>query len=458
MSADAADGIHDEPCVGRCTSRRRHVVTAAGVVATVAATGLAACDSAADTARPVSGARLAPAKLSMQMGGPAESQSLLKDRLLPAFSELHPSINVELLAGGMPLDKLRTLAAAGETPELFMNGAAFAPAIAEGKYALALDDRLKTWGNLNDYFAPSLHASSWAGKQWGLPFMVANRTHLWRKNVLQEAGISRTPSNWDEVVDAARRSTRVEGGTITRAGNIPPDGWTYFVAAMLTVGKTLFRAGKAEFAGPEGVAAMEYLLDIYRGVRPPGATPATGATFQAGGIAHTWTNMTAVRQIEQTAPQDLPNLVVADPPVPGSGRYRMPASARVKPISPNFSDWLCIGSLSRYPDHAWELLKFLAEPENLLAYCESRYFQPPRKSVANQGFMKQPLLRRMVEVFDKYGHAQIRVHDQAIFITTMQQMGNDVYVGKMPPRQAVEETARLLQNEVDKAGFKGTTL
>jgi multiple sugar transport system substrate-binding protein len=404
---------------------------------------------------------LAPAALQVFIGGTQDSQSLFTDRLFPAFTQQHPAVTVENGGGLGGLEKLRTLAAAGTTPDIYMNGAAFAPAIAEGKLGLALDDRLKSWGKLGDFFPTSLHASSWQGKQWGLPMMVANRTHLWRKHVLTEVGIAKTPATWDEVVEAARRSTKVEGGVVVREGNIKPDSWTYFVTGMLGVGKTLFRDGKAEFAGQEGIATLEYLLDLYRAIRPPDAplSPGNdGNKFANGVMPHTWTNMTAVRTVAQTSPQDLEQIVVADPPVPGGGKYRMPASARPKPISPNFSDWIAIGSLSRAQDQAWELMKFLLEPEALLAYCETRYFQPPRKTIANQGFMKEPHLQRMVEVFDKFGHAQIRVPDQAIFIAAMQAMGESVYTSKASPRQAVEETARQLQAELDKIGYKGTTL
>jgi ABC-type glycerol-3-phosphate transport system substrate-binding protein len=136
----------------------------------------------------------------------------------------------------------------------------------------------------------------------------------------------------------------------------------------------------------------------------------------------------------------------------------MPAADKIKPVSPNYSDWASVGATTKFQDQAWELVKFLVEPEQLLPYCESRYFQPPRKSIANQGFMKQPALQRMVEVFDTYGQAQIRVPDQAIFQKTLQEMGENVFSGKMSPKQATEEAARTLQNEVDKTGVKWTTL
>jgi ABC-type glycerol-3-phosphate transport system substrate-binding protein len=237
--------------------------------------------------------------------------------------------------------------------------------------------------------------------------------------------------------------------------------WTYFVAAILGVGKTLFRDGKAEFAGAEGITALEYLLDLYRAIRPPGANPAPGndlAKFAAGTQPHTWSNSTAVRMAAQASPQEIEQIVVADPPMPGGGRFLLPAAVRARPISPNFSDWICIGSPGTAVDQAWELMKFLVEPANLLAYCETRYFQPPRKSVAGQGFMKEPHLQRMVAVFDRFGHAQIRVPDQAIFIKVMQDMGESVYTGQASPKQAVEGAAQLLQAELNKIGYKGTTL
>jgi multiple sugar transport system substrate-binding protein len=423
---------------------------------------LAACGATGDAGAPAGKpAQLAPARLIVYIGGTQDSHDLITGKLFPAFQSMHSGMTLEYNPGNLALEKLRTLAAAGETPEIYMNGAAFAPAIADGGFAVALDARLKTWGKLPDFFPTSLHASSWNGKQWGLPMMIANRTHLWRKNVLSEAGISKVPATWEEAVDAARRSTRVADGVAQREGGIKPDGWAYFNSSILSAGKTLFRDGKAEFAGAEGIASLEYLADLFAGIRPPGTTPATGndaSKFGTGVLAHTWGNMNAVRDVTRTSPQDLEHIVVADPPVPGTGKYRLPSGARVRPITLNFSDWISIGSMSKAQDQAWALMQFLVEPENLLAYGETRYFQPPRKSAANQGFMKQPLLQRMVEVFDKHGHAQIRVPDQAIFQQTTQLMAEDVYAGKLSAKQSVEEAARKLQAEVDKAGFKGTTL
>jgi multiple sugar transport system substrate-binding protein len=438
---------------------RRRLLRSAATAATIPALATA-CGTPSQTA-PAAGPQLAPARLTVFLGGTQDTYDLLQSRQFPAFTERHPGVTVDFNPGNLALDKLRTLAAGGSTPEIFMNGAAFAPAIADGKFAIALDDRIKQWGKLGDFFSNSLTASSWAGKQWGLPMMVANRTHMWRKNVLTEAGVAKTPATWDEVVDAARRSTKTDGATITREGNIKPDTWTYFVTSLLTVGKTLFRDGKAELSGAEGIAALEYALDIFRGIRPPGAavpSGADGAKFATGALAHTWSNMNAVRDVTKSAPQDVDQIVIADPPAPGAGKYRMPAADKIKPVSPNYSDWASVGATTKFQDQAWELVKFLVEPEQLLPYCESRYFQPPRKSIANQGFMKQPALQRMVEVFDKYGQAQIRVPDQAIFQKTLQEMGENVFSGKMSPKQATEEAARTLQNEVDKTGVKWTTL
>ncbi|MGH2350657.1 MAG: hypothetical protein ACRDI2_11765, partial [Chloroflexota bacterium] len=191
---------------------------------------------------------------------------------------------------------------------------------------------------------------------------------------------------------------------------------------------------------------------------PPGATPPGGRSldqFGNGVQAHGWYNMTAVRAVSQASPGDLDRIEVATPAVPG-GKYRLPSGAKVRPIALNFSDWIALGSQSQAVDQAWEVMKYLLEPEPLLAYCESRYFQPPRKSVADKGFMKQSHLQKMVQIFEKFGHAQIRVPDQAVFSKTLRDMGTDVFSGKVSPQAGIEEAARILQNDIDKADFKTT--
>jgi multiple sugar transport system substrate-binding protein len=397
--------------------------------------------------------------LGAYISGTADTYRLLQEQQFPAFSERHAGVTVELTPGLLDLTKLRTLAAGGDTPDLYMAGASYAPVIAEGKYAVALDERLKAWGQLGDFFPASLTASEWGGKRWGLPMIVSNRVHIWRRQVLAEAGFAKTPTTWEEVVDASRRSTKTDGGAIVREGNTVPDSWAYFVACLLSVGKTLFRDNRPEFTGPEGIAAMEYLLDIYSGIRPPGATPpAASNAFANGTQAHTWGNMGNVLAVAQVSQTDLGQLMIGDPPVPGGARYKMPAGTKVRPVSPNFSDWIAVGSLSKAQDQAWALAKFLLEPEPLLAYSASRYSQPPRKSVANQGFMREPLLQRNVEVFDKYGQTQIRVPDTPRFQEVMRNAGEELYAGKASARQAVDQAARLLQAEVDKTGVKWTTL
>jgi ABC-type glycerol-3-phosphate transport system substrate-binding protein len=247
---------------------------------------------------------------------------------------------------------------------------------------------------------------------------------------------------------------------VVRTGFELPDSWSMFVQCLLTTGKTLFRDGRAEFAGTEGIAAMEYLLDIYRGIRPAGATPPTWdwRGIFTGQTAHTWDNTWFVPRIMESSLSDLAQLEVGNPAVPSGGKYVLPSGVRVRPISTNFSDWIAMGSLSKAQDQAWALMQFLVEPAPLAAYVESEGLQVPRRSLADVGFMRQPHVQRLIKLFEQYGHAQIRVPDQALFRGTLIEMGNDVFTGKSSPRAALEQAARLLQAEVDKLGFKGTTL
>ncbi|MGH2355873.1 MAG: extracellular solute-binding protein, partial [Chloroflexota bacterium] len=241
----------------------RRCVLAAGPFGALA---LAACAPPGSSTPPAETGKLGPATLQVLIGGGKDSQALLQDKLLPAFTERHPAVTIEY-GPNINLTKKRALFAAGTGPDIFMNGAAQAPAVAEDKLAIPLDDRIKAWGKLSDFFPASLTASQWEGKQWGLPMMVAARTYVWRKNVLTEVGVSQTPVTWDDAAEASRRSTTVQDGQIAREGFNPPESYLLFIQSLLSTGKTLFRNGRAEFIGQEGITALQYLLDLHNAVR-----------------------------------------------------------------------------------------------------------------------------------------------------------------------------------------------
>lgn len=434
-----------------------------------------------------------PAKLTLQLDGTWDTHRVLRERLLPRFERRHPGISVTLLTTAVELPVLKRQAAAGRAPDVALFGTSQAPAVADGKVTVPLDSRLGAWGYQGDLVASSVVSSHWAGKQWGLPLWMDVRLHLWRKNLLTEASLDRAPTTWDEVVEAVRRAVLVERNTITREGYPRPDGWTGFVAALLSYGRGLFATASAsptatsgasgggtpaaaspssgqvaassgaaasqatqlDIAGPDGQAALGHLLALYRATRPTGA--GTGRArpaaypFATGTIAHTVDNATPLRALEQTYPAELDNVLVGAPPLPGATAS---TGGKLKPVTLISAEWLGILDTSPTQDQAWALVQYLLEPAALLTVNETRYFRTPRKSLSDAKYLRTPHLEKMVELSDRYGVPMARVPDATLFRDTLRGAADDVFSGRVTPEQALATATRRLQPEVDRSHFR----
>ncbi|HEU5315176.1 MAG TPA: extracellular solute-binding protein [Chloroflexota bacterium] len=501
----------------RTTSRRALLgaTLAAGSAALAAACGYAPVDGIAP-ARSYRAPR--PAKLSIQLEGIWDTQRVLREKLFPVFEQRHPGISVTLTAGAVDLPQLRRQAASGRMPDVLLFGASQVPAVAEGKLAVPLDGRIATWGHLGDFLPASLVSSQWGGRQWGLPLTVEVRMHLWRKGILENAGFDRAPGTWDEVAEAVRRSVLVERGSIVREGYPRPDGWLEFSAALATLGKSFFsaasnapsappghataapsqtagaatpaapRPAQVDIAGPEGMAALNYLLSVFKATRPAGVPPLRGRNqaaypFATGALAHTVDTAAPLRALEQTYPAQMADVLIGDPPVPGvpgvpgaaagaalettpaptstptaAGKapngQTAPAS-KIRPVTLLSSEWLGVGSQSPSQDQAWRLIQYLLEPASLAAVNETKSSRAPRKSLSAARYLRAPHLERMVALSDRFGQPVPRVPDQAYFRDTLRSMAEEVFAGRATVEAALAIAARQLQTETDKLGVSG---
>lgn len=76
------------------------------------------------------------------------------------------------------------------------------------------------WPTLEDDFFPgSLADVNWEGEFYGIPWRVDIRPLIYSKTALEEAGLSAPPTNWAEIVEAAKALTkRDDNGNVTRWG------------------------------------------------------------------------------------------------------------------------------------------------------------------------------------------------------------------------------------------------
>lgn len=361
--------------------------------------------------------------------------------LLPKFKQQYPQATVEFSwPGWSELEpKLITASVGGSMPQLFRMGASFVPNAADSGLALPLDDRVKQWGQRQDFFDGSWNTVVWRGKSWGLPQLTANRVWSYRKDLADAAGLKFDDSwTWEQQVDLARQGTRGDAERVERLGAFPVDVNTHEWQAMLyAAGGRLTRGGKPAFQGSEGQWALQLQIDRRNALLPPGrqpppAAPQGSSHFAQGTTVMIYGNMNVAKVVQRFAPDRLPYVTVPLPPT------------KAKRTSGTNTDWIAIGKTAKVQDPAWELLKLYVEPDALVAFNESRFFLPPRKSAAQRAaYMQQPFMKRAAEVLDRFGMAVALVPSYARVNPLLEQEIRAAFAGQKAVRQALEDAARL---------------
>jgi multiple sugar transport system substrate-binding protein len=372
---------------------------------------------------------------------PDDFQAHWDSILVPKFKERFPQATIAMSwPGWAELEtKLITSSLGGAMPQLFRMGASFVPNAADSGLALALDDRVRRWGQRPDFYDASWNTVVWRGKSWGLPQLTANRVWSYRKDLADEIGL-KVPDTWtwEQQVELARQATRGDAQRVERLGAYPLEVNTHEWTAMLyAAGGSRTKGGKPAFQGAEGQWALQTQIDRRNAILPPGRegppAPPTGSShFATGNTVMIYGNMNVAKVVERFAPDRLRYVTVPRPPV------------KTKRITVGNTDWFAIGKTAKAQDAAWELLKLLTEPEALIAYNEARFFIPPRKSAAQRApYMQQPFMKRAVEAHEQFGLASPLAPSYARLNPPLVEAMTDAFAGKKSVRQALEDAAAL---------------
>jgi ABC-type glycerol-3-phosphate transport system substrate-binding protein len=403
------------------------------------------------------------ATINILYGGGGQPVQDLYDRIaFKRFKERFPGSTINLDSGGNPMSKVLTLHAAGSAPDLIQGADTWTIDVARQQLGIPLDDRTKTWGARNDFVKSAWDSGFDSGKQWGLPLFVTARVVYLRKAVLTEANITKTPETWEELVDTAKRSTKVEGDRIVRQGfaSSANDGWWWFFWLLQTTGATLFKDGKPAFQGGEGETVLQFMIDMQKAIAPPGAEPLGGndaANFTTGTVPHAWLHLAPFKDIEKSNPKDYREMVISTPQVPGNTLYRT-AGGRKPPLTFVDNALLFISPQSKYPDHVWELTKLLLDGETLLEFNNLRGRLVPRKSLLNQGHMREEKIQQIVAVYEKHGRARFNPPNfDGVTRQINATIATAVREQKMSAREASATIARDLEQIAREASYAGTT-
>ncbi len=435
-------------------TRRSVVQRAAGVLAAgVTGAGLAACGATGPSAQPGSQGAGQAGELTWMISdyGSNAGQAWFDQTFVPAYTKDRPKAKVTMLyvSWGDLGQKRDTLYAAGQGPDVLQSGAGQANAYR--KLVVPLDDRLKRWKEWGDYYPSTLATSIWKDKHYGIPAKIDARSMVYRQDLFQKQGL-KLPETWDEMRQAAIVLTHNEGGSISQIGFDPSawdgsGGYQYFVPAVWQNGGEILSPDgrKAVFNSTEGVDALKYWTDLFNQIAPLSVQlpPApANASRVAGGtaaaiLAGQWIQQGAI----QAVPEAVSNIVV-----------KPPLKQRRQQVDV-FSNWFGLGSQSKYPDLAWDLLLYFNRADNLLEYLRLNVSTPPRKGLPDTQYTSDPRyqIKTWQEVLDKYSRpyplfvAQTGTDPNGVLSAAMKA----VREGSQSPKQALDEAARQWQESLD---------
>lgn|SRR5579859_3013532 len=270
--------------------------------------------------------------------------------------------------------QVTTAIAAGTTPDLMIvdnpDNARYAAA-----GALAdLTDKVKAWGQADQFLPGPYNSTIWNGKNYGIP-LGSNTVVLWiNTDMAKAAGLdtSAPPKTWNDFETWAAKLTDASKGIYGTALLAKKDetGTFLFLPWILQNGGDI-----QHLDAPESIAALAFWKDLV----DKGYAPKSTVTDGFAEIYQQFTSGKAAMMISgtwnvQSLPKDAPNLHWMVAPLPYT---KQPAS------SLGGENW-AVFAASKQQDGAWAFLKFVVDPAYGTKLTDCMGYMPSRKDVLAQ--------------------------------------------------------------------------
>ncbi|MBI4587298.1 MAG: ABC transporter substrate-binding protein [Candidatus Rokubacteria bacterium] len=205
-----------------------------------------------------------------------EARLPIMEAQMRAFEAVHPGVKVEsnVLGFAGVQEKHMTAIAGGDPPDVIMLRRSELPAYAARTALMSLDDFVKRDGlNVDEiFYAAEVQSARFRGRLYAIPNVSSGAVYLlfYNKDHFRESGLEpdRTPATWEELEEAARKTTRKEGGQLVRVGcNVGIANYTDGIAFanwLYNNNGRLFddKAERVAFNEKEGVETLRWMVDF----------------------------------------------------------------------------------------------------------------------------------------------------------------------------------------------------
>ena len=185
--------------------------------------------------------------------------------LIKTFESQNPSIKVNWVdvPWSAMENKILTAVSAKTPPDVVNLNPDFASQLAGRNAWLNLDAKVPN--EVRSSYLPNIWKSSTLnGKSFGIPWYLTTRLTIYNTDLLKQAGISKPPSTYIELAQVAQQIKDKIGKYAFFVTFVPQDSGEV-IESFVQMGVTLVDAtGKAAFNSPQGKAAFQYWVDLYK--------------------------------------------------------------------------------------------------------------------------------------------------------------------------------------------------
>ncbi len=370
---------------------RRRVL--GGTAAAFGATALGACG--AGGGQPAAGSDASktkqPVTLQWQSSTASGDQTRQKnwDLLLDRFQERNPHITVQraYLAAGEHYDKVVVGLAGGSMPDLFNSISTRVPSWGAKGVSLRLDDIVKrSKFDVSDFSKPSIEASSYKDRLIFLPQQDSFYILLYNKDMFDRAGVAYpgTTLKWDDIPVIAKKMTRDTNndGKLDEWGYYAPSADKQWITALWINGAHYMdeKATRSLIDRPEATAAVQSYVDLWArhqvAPAPTDMTQSANAAWVTGKLGMYMQLNSYFGQFREQAQFKWDVALLPE----GKGGRGTP-----REISP-----FGIGSITKHPDAAWQVLDHMTSLETQKHYSTAMGQWPTRKAAQDDYIKTYP--------------------------------------------------------------------
>lgn len=301
------------------------------------------------------------------------------DRVEEQFEAANPDIDltIEVIDWDAGFQKLSTLVSAGNTPDLANIATIWLPELVDLDVVQPLDDYAGE--EFLDRFVPkALRGAMYEETLYGLPIAMSARAMYCNTDMVSEP-----PADWDELVEVGQRITDRPAGKFgfgVQGAKVETD--IYFFYFLWANGGEILNEDLTEavFNGPEGVEALQFMVDIVHKYEISQPDPTAYGRedlqelFKGGSLGMTITGPWFWKMLDE----DLPDLNYELAPIP----------AGEEQVTMAVTDNLVMFKSSADKDAAWKFIEFFYDPELRLEWAKTFGMLPELKEVAESDYIQ----------------------------------------------------------------------